>query len=118
MSDSCPGLSTKEIYTNGTGNSLPIEIQLQFLRTIEGLEDVEIIRPGYAIEYDFVFPTQLKLSLETKLIEGLFLAGQLHVVDRDFGETPALFDVRLPADLRKMDVTSVRLPAPNRYAKP
>jgi tRNA uridine 5-carboxymethylaminomethyl modification enzyme len=72
------GLSTKEIYTNGTGNSLPIAIQLQFLRTIEGLEEVEIIRPGYAIEYDFVLPTQLKLTLETKLVEGLYHAGQIN----------------------------------------
>jgi tRNA uridine 5-carboxymethylaminomethyl modification enzyme len=72
------GLTTKEIYTNGTGNSLPIEIQLQFLRTIQGLEQVEIIRPGYAIEYDFVFPTQLKLTLETKLVEGLYHAGQIN----------------------------------------
>jgi tRNA uridine 5-carboxymethylaminomethyl modification enzyme len=72
------GLTTKEIYTNGTGNSLPIDIQLQFLRTIKGLEEVEIIRPGYAIEYDFVFPTQLKLTLETKLVEGLYHAGQIN----------------------------------------
>jgi tRNA uridine 5-carboxymethylaminomethyl modification enzyme len=72
------GLNTKEIYTNGTGNSLPIDIQLQFLRTIEGLEEVEIIRPGYAIEYDFVHPTQLRLSLECKTVAGLFLAGQIN----------------------------------------
>ncbi len=72
------GLTTKEIYTNGTGNSLPLEIQIEFLRTIEGLEDVEIIRPGYAIEYDFVPPTQLKLTLETKLVEGLYHAGQIN----------------------------------------
>lgn len=72
------GLRTKEIYSNGTGNSLPIEIQLQFLRTIEGLEQVEIIRPGYAIEYDFVHPTQLTLSLECKNVAGLFLAGQIN----------------------------------------
>lgn len=72
------GLTTKEIYTNGTGNSLPIEIQLQFLRTIEGLEQVEIMRPGYAIEYDFVLPTQLKLTLETKAVEGLYHAGQIN----------------------------------------
>ena len=72
------GLTTKEIYTNGTGNSLPLDIQLQFLRTIKGLEEVEIIRPGYAIEYDFVFPTQLKLTLETKLVEGLYHAGQIN----------------------------------------
>lgn len=72
------GLSTKEIYTNGTGNSLPVDIQIKFLRTIEGLEQVEIIRPGYAIEYDFVLPTQLKLTLETKLVEGLYHAGQIN----------------------------------------
>jgi tRNA uridine 5-carboxymethylaminomethyl modification enzyme len=51
------GLTTKEIYTNGTENSLPLDVQIEFLRTIEGLEQVEIIRPGYAIEYDFVPPT-------------------------------------------------------------
>ncbi len=72
------GLTTKEIYANGTGNSLPLEIQIEFLRTIEGLEEVEIIRPGYAIEYDFVLPTQLKLTLETKLVEGLYHAGQIN----------------------------------------
>ena len=72
------GLTTKEIYTNGTGNSLPVEIQIEFLRTIEGLEEVEIIRPGYAIEYDFVPPTQLKLTLETKAVEGLYHAGQIN----------------------------------------
>ncbi|PIE33378.1 tRNA uridine-5-carboxymethylaminomethyl(34) synthesis enzyme MnmG [candidate division KSB3 bacterium] len=72
------GLTTKEIYTNGTGNSLPIEVQIEFLRTIKGLEEVEIIRPGYAIEYDFVLPTQLQLTLETKLIDGLYHAGQIN----------------------------------------
>ncbi|PID57152.1 tRNA uridine-5-carboxymethylaminomethyl(34) synthesis enzyme MnmG [candidate division KSB3 bacterium] len=72
------GLTTKEIYTNGTGNSLPIEIQIEFLRSIKGLEHVEIIRPGYAIEYDFVLPTQLKLTLETKAIRGLYHAGQIN----------------------------------------
>ncbi|GAK60338.1 tRNA uridine 5-carboxymethylaminomethyl modification enzyme MnmG [Candidatus Vecturithrix granuli] len=72
------GLTTKEIYTNGTGNSLPLDVQIEFLRTIEGLEHVEIIRPGYAIEYDFVPPTQLKLTLETKLVEGLYHAGQIN----------------------------------------
>lgn len=72
------GLTTKEIYTNGTGNSMPLDVQVEFLRTIEGLEQVEIIRPGYAIEYDFVYPTQLKLTLETKLIDGLYHAGQIN----------------------------------------
>lgn len=72
------GLTTKEIYTNGAGNSLPLDVQVEFLRTIEGLEQVEIIRPGYAIEYDYAPPTQLKLTLETKLIEGLYHAGQIN----------------------------------------
>lgn len=72
------GLTTKEIYTNGTGNSLPLDIQIEFLRTIEGLENVEIIRPGYAVEYDFVYPTQLKLTLETQLVEGVYHAGQIN----------------------------------------
>jgi len=72
------GLTTKEIYTNGTGNSLPLEVQIEFLRTIKGLEQVEIIRPGYAIEYDFVLPTQLQLTLETKLVHGLYHAGQIN----------------------------------------
>lgn len=72
------GLQTREIYTNGTGNSLPLEVQLRFLRTIKGLEAVEIMRPGYAIEYDFVLPTQLHLTLETRLVEGLYHAGQIN----------------------------------------
>ncbi|MBD3309259.1 tRNA uridine-5-carboxymethylaminomethyl(34) synthesis enzyme MnmG [candidate division KSB3 bacterium] len=72
------GLTTKEIYTNGTGNSLPLEVQIEFLRTIKGLEQVEIIRPGYAIEYDFVPPTQLHVTLETKRVEGLYHAGQIN----------------------------------------
>jgi len=72
------GLETNEYYANGISTSLPFEIQLQFLRTIPGLRDAEIMRPAYAIEYDFVFPTQLKHSLETKRIGGLFLAGQIN----------------------------------------
>ncbi|MFH1289072.1 MAG: tRNA uridine-5-carboxymethylaminomethyl(34) synthesis enzyme MnmG [bacterium] len=72
------GRETTEIYANGISTSLPSDIQLRFLRTIEGLENAEIIRPGYAIEYDFVYPDQIKLNLETKLIEGLFLAGQIN----------------------------------------
>ncbi|MDP6728808.1 MAG: tRNA uridine-5-carboxymethylaminomethyl(34) synthesis enzyme MnmG [SAR324 cluster bacterium] len=66
------------IYPNGLSTSLPAEVQLDFLRTIEGLEQVEIIRPGYAIEYDYVDPIQLQSSLELKMVEGLFLAGQIN----------------------------------------
>lgn len=72
------GLQTNEYYANGISTSLPFDIQLKFVRTISGLEEVEIMRPAYAIEYDFVFPTQLRHSLETKTIEGLFLAGQIN----------------------------------------
>ncbi|MDO8427291.1 MAG: tRNA uridine-5-carboxymethylaminomethyl(34) synthesis enzyme MnmG [Deltaproteobacteria bacterium] len=72
------GYDTKEVYPNGLSTSLPVDVQLKFLRTVEGLEEVEILRPGYAIEYDYIEPTQLKLSLETKAIEGLFLAGQIN----------------------------------------
>ena len=66
------------IYPNGLSTSLPVEIQYDFLRTIKGLEQVEIIEPGYAIEYDMLDPTQLKSSLELKKIKNLFLAGQIN----------------------------------------
>ncbi len=72
------GYETTEIYPNGLSTSLPVDIQIRFLRTIKGLEGVEILRPGYAIEYDFVEPTQLRPTLETKAIEGLYLAGQIN----------------------------------------
>ena len=72
------GLESAEIYPNGVSTSLPPDVQLSFLRTIEGLERVEIMRPGYAIEYDYVDPIQLKSTLETKEIEGLFHAGQIN----------------------------------------
>ena len=72
------GLDTEEIYPNGLSTSLPAEVQLAFLQTIPGLEQVEMIRAGYAIEYDFVFPNQLYPSLESKDIVGLFLAGQIN----------------------------------------
>jgi tRNA uridine 5-carboxymethylaminomethyl modification enzyme len=72
------GLGTTEIYPNGVSTSLPVDVQLGMLRCIEGLEDVEIVRPGYAIEYDYVDPVQLKPSLECKTITGLFLAGQIN----------------------------------------
>jgi tRNA uridine 5-carboxymethylaminomethyl modification enzyme len=72
------GLDTNEYYANGISTSLPLGIQTAFVRTIPGLEKAEIMRPAYAIEYDFVFPTQLRPSLETKDIEGLFLGGQIN----------------------------------------
>ncbi|MEW6570116.1 MAG: tRNA uridine-5-carboxymethylaminomethyl(34) synthesis enzyme MnmG [Nitrospirota bacterium] len=72
------GLETKEYYANGIPTSLPYDVQVKFVRTIAGLEKAEIMRPGYAIEYDFVYPTQLRHSLETKIIGRLFLAGQIN----------------------------------------
>jgi tRNA uridine 5-carboxymethylaminomethyl modification enzyme len=72
------GLDTDEIYASGLGNSLPLEIQIQFVRSVEGLESAEIMRPAYAIEYDYVNPIQLKPTLETQLISGLFMAGQIN----------------------------------------
>ena len=72
------GLQTKEIYANGLSTSLPLSIQQRFLRTIPGLENVEISRPGYAVEYDCIEPNQLKRTLESKDVEGLFCAGQIN----------------------------------------
>ena len=72
------GLDTQEIYAKGLGNSLPLELQYQIVHSVTGLEIAEIMRPAYAIEYDFVQPSQLKLTLETKLISGLYLAGQIN----------------------------------------
>lgn len=72
------GLNTCEVYPNGISTSLPLACQLAFVRTIVGLENAEIIRPGYAIEYDFVDPTELGASLETKKVGGLYLAGQIN----------------------------------------
>ena len=72
------GLTTKEIYPSGLSTSLPVDVQLEFLRTIPGLENVEIMRPGYAIEYDYCPPTQLYPTLETKQIQGLYFAGQIN----------------------------------------
>ncbi len=72
------GLDTVEYYPNGLSTSLPLDIQIALLRSIRGLETVEITRPGYAIEYDFVYPTQLYPTLETKIVENLFLAGQIN----------------------------------------
>ena len=72
------GYQTCEVYPNGVSTSLPLATQVDFLRTIYGLENVEIIRPGYAIEYDFVQPTELYSSLEVKKCPGLYLAGQIN----------------------------------------
>jgi tRNA uridine 5-carboxymethylaminomethyl modification enzyme len=72
------GLGTTEVYPNGVSTSLPAEVQLAFLRTIPGLERVELTRPGYAIEYDYVDPIDLQPTLETKAIEGLYHAGQIN----------------------------------------
>lgn len=72
------GIDTFEVYANGLSTSMPVDVQLAFLRSIEGLENVEMMRPGYAVEYDFVPPTQLKTSLETKRVAGLFFAGQIN----------------------------------------
>jgi len=72
------GLNTYEIYPNGISTSLPLEVQYELVRTIDGLDEVEIMRPGYAVEYDYVDPTQLKPTLETKLIENLYFAGQIN----------------------------------------
>ena len=72
------GYDTVEVYPNGLSTSLPLEAQIKFVRTVRGLENAEIIRPGYAIEYDFVDPTELYASLEVKKCPGLFLAGQIN----------------------------------------
>lgn len=72
------GLNTYEMYVQGMSTSLPPDVQLAMLRSIPGMEQVEIMRPGYAIEYDHVIPTQLKVTLETKAIKGLYSAGQIN----------------------------------------
>ncbi|MCM2264266.1 MAG: tRNA uridine-5-carboxymethylaminomethyl(34) synthesis enzyme MnmG [Desulfuromonadales bacterium] len=72
------GYASGEIYPNGVSTSLPLDVQLAFLRTLPGLESVEIMRPGYAIEYDYVDPIQLRPTLETKALRGLYHAGQIN----------------------------------------
>lgn len=72
------GLSSREMYPSGMSTSLPPDVQLRFFRTMVGLENVEIMRPGYAIEYDFVEPTQLRPTLEARQISGLYHAGQIN----------------------------------------
>jgi tRNA uridine 5-carboxymethylaminomethyl modification enzyme len=72
------GLDTEEIYASGLGNSLPLEVQIEVVRSVPGLENAEIMRPAYAIEYDYVNPIQLRNTLETRRIQGLYLAGQIN----------------------------------------
>jgi tRNA uridine 5-carboxymethylaminomethyl modification enzyme len=72
------GLNTHEIYPNGISTSLPFDVQYNLVRSMEGFENAEILRPGYAIEYDFFDPRDLKMSLETKHLDGLFFAGQIN----------------------------------------
>jgi len=72
------GVDSAEIYASGLGNSLPLEIQIEMVRSVDGLDSAEIMRPAYAIEYDYVNPIQLKATLETKRVSGLFLAGQIN----------------------------------------
>jgi len=72
------GIDSKEIYASGLGNSLPLDIQYQVVRSVKGLEQAQIMRPAYAIEYDYVSPLELTPALETKKVKGLFLAGQIN----------------------------------------
>jgi tRNA uridine 5-carboxymethylaminomethyl modification enzyme len=72
------GRHTEEFYVNGLSTSLPYGIQVEFIRSIPGLESAELLRPGYAVEYDYFPPTQLRTTLETKLVDGLYFAGQVN----------------------------------------
>lgn len=72
------GRDTEEFYVNGVSTSLPYDVQVEFIRSIPGLEQAELMRPGYAVEYDYFPPTQLHQTLETKLVEGLYFAGQVN----------------------------------------
>ena len=72
------GRHTEEFYVNGLSTSLPYDVQLEFVRSIPGMENAELMRPGYAVEYDYFPPTQLRPTLETKLVEGLYFAGQVN----------------------------------------
>ena len=72
------GFDTNEVYVQGMSTSLPLDVQVEIIRSVVGLENAEIMRPGYAVEYDFVFPTQLTHALETRAVAGLYLAGQIN----------------------------------------
>jgi tRNA uridine 5-carboxymethylaminomethyl modification enzyme len=72
------GLDTREVYVNGLSTSMPAEVQMEMVRAIPGLENARMIRPGYAIEYDFIQPTELRRTLETRRVDGLFHAGQIN----------------------------------------
>ncbi len=72
------GIKTVEVYPNGIATSLPIDVQIEMVRSIKGLENAEILRPGYAIEYDYCDPIQLRPTLETRLVKGLYFAGQIN----------------------------------------
>jgi tRNA uridine 5-carboxymethylaminomethyl modification enzyme len=85
------GLDTEEIYASGTGNCLPYDLQIQLVRSVPGLEEAEIMRPAYAIEYDYVQPTQLRPTLETKKVAGLFMAGQINGTS-GYEEAAAILD--------------------------
>ena len=72
------GIETREIYVNGFSMSLPVAVQEDLVHALPGLEDAVMLRPGYAVEYDFIQPTELARSLETKRVSGLFFAGQIN----------------------------------------
>ena len=72
------GLTSNEIYPNGISTSLPFDVQMQIVRSMQGMENAKIVRPGYAIESDFFDPRDLKPTLESKFIQGLFFAGQIN----------------------------------------